>query len=46
MTRETARQLCELLGINPDAPVGKTDRQTAVADLLTEKPADPIQPAD
>lgn len=43
MNKENARKLCEILGVNPDAPVGKVDRATALAELMstTEKPAAP-----
>lgn len=45
MNREQAVKLCELLGVNPDAPVGKTDRATALAEFFTtSKPAETPKP--
>lgn len=45
MNEAQARKLCEALGLNPDAPVGKKTRAEVVADVLTQITADNAAPA-
>lgn len=44
MNEAQARKLCEALGINPDAPVGKKTRAEVVAEVLTQINAENAAP--